>query len=146
MKTSEILSRRLRLVLVVLACTVSSHAQSPQDSLIRVPMVRILTDPLPYVRYEGLISTVGYLSESALNLRLFLTEDHARFGDASSAVSVIDDTSDASIYASECLEGWVEIVGILVMTERDEVVLKHVRQIRRPRIEGSRVCFESTSE
>jgi len=96
-------------ITVILASLIAScDAVSDDDDLVLVSLVQLLATP---EKFEGKqIRVVGFL-QSAGQLRLFLTRDHALALDDWSSVRVHDDTPGGSLILSDCPGHYVTITG-----------------------------------
>ena len=100
----------------------ADEAQS--DEVIPMPLAGLLLNPeVP----SGLrVSVVGYFGGS----NLFLTEDHAKILDYSSAIKVVDKTHDASIYQSQCRSNYVDVIGELSRRKSGKLQIQKITQIK----------------
>lgn len=97
----------------------SGNAQQPDvqdatDRLISVSLVRLLVDPEEFIGQR--VAAIGYLAFGG-SLRLFLTKDHSEVFDITSSIRVADDTEDASLSQSSCLDHYVYLEGTLFVVE-----------------------------
>jgi len=97
-----------RLLVLTLVCLMLSGCEDTSNLGARqVSMVTLITTPR---KAEGnRIQVIGYLQVP--DLRLFLTEDHAKEVDVASSVVVRDLSPDGSLIRSTCAGGYVKIVG-----------------------------------
>lgn len=135
-------SKHLSLIGILVAMTTSWASSSVGEThggQIPVSLVQLISNPR--ATYGGdRIQVYGYLAHG-VNLRLFLTQDHARIGDIASSVVVTDATADASLVQGTCPNNYVRLVGRLGRFDQIHLAVVDVEEVEivQPRI----VCWKA---
>lgn len=105
-------------------------------------VVELLTQPDEFVNKEVMV--IGYLGDT-IQVSLFLTEDHAKIVDLESSIAVFDQTDNAALYSSTCLNNYVRLIAELERDKEFGYALTKVRFVQI--LQGGSVCYEvSTAE
>ena len=86
------------------------------------------------------VSVMGFLKRDA-GLKLFLTSEHARFGDIASSVTILDATEGALLFQSPCSGAWVRVYGVFA---RMDGALPAIRDVSAVRRSDGELCWEPT--
>jgi hypothetical protein len=91
-------------------------------------------------RFDGQgVEVFGFLRYTSM-LRLYLTRDHARFGDITSAIIVIDSTPAASIIQSPCESSYVYVKGVMGKVDSGPLGIVSVQEVRAA--DSKEICWK----
>ena len=91
-------------------------------------------------RFDGhSVKVFGFLRYTSM-LRLYLTSDHARFHDFTSAIDVIDSTPAASIIQSPCESSYVYVKGVMGKVDTGRLGIVSVREVRAA--DSDEICWK----
>ena len=100
-------------------------------------LVQLLVDPDEFIGQRVVVA--GYLTYGASGLNLFLTKDHSEIFDFASSVRVADDSEDASLSQSTCLDHYVELEGTARELEDEPLVLVDIQ--RAIQLDDNVICW-----
>lgn len=123
----------IRIVPVLITVTACATAL---PNTINVSMAELIMDPAPYVGQT--ISVKGYFKRHA-NLRLFLTDDHARILDFESSI-LLSDTDKGDLHRLDCLEKYVKLVGTIAAHTPSSYAIVHIQRI--DNLDSGEVCWQ----
>lgn len=103
--------------------------------IIPVPLAGLLMNP--NIPPGTPVSVVGYFGGNFL----YLTEDHAKVRDYSSAILIVDKSADALIYQSPCRANYVKVTGELNQRKSGELELDNISGIKYA--ESGKDCYRN---
>lgn len=122
--------------LVSVCCLVACGEQSGRTQI--VSLVQFISSPDRYVGSS--VSFVGFLARFQSVAVIYLTEDHAKFGDLSPAVTI---EMDLDAVAEDCFGRYVQIDGQLKMVDAI-LTLSEISKIYGDLDEiGNLICFDA---
>jgi hypothetical protein len=113
---------------LALAAILVNGSIAAADRLIPVSLVQLLVAPDEFIGQSVVVT--GYLTYGASGLNLFLTKDHSEVFDLASSVRVLDDSEDASLSQSTCLDHYVELEGTALELEDVALALGDIQRAR----------------
>lgn len=106
-----------------------------------VSLVHLLTEPADY---EGLEVEVGGFLKDEINLKLYLTKEHAVASDSLSSV-LVSDTKQGDILQSSCLSSFVFVTGIFEkIVNQPGYLIKDIEHIYQPK--SGKVCWSRSQD
>jgi hypothetical protein len=128
---------------MLLAISMAGAEELDQDNRMTVvSIVQVLVQATDFA--DRRVRVTGYLVYTGAGLNLFLTKDHSDVFDLASSLRVLDDTKDASLSQSRCLDRYVSVEGRIRKFEGIAWVIADVERVRD--LEQRRTCWDRSKQ